>query len=63
MNVKRALLKTLSYRILGSMVSFSIGYFFTKDVQISTIIGLGDLVVKPFVYMAHELLWQKVPNK
>jgi uncharacterized membrane protein len=63
MNVKRAILKTISYRILGSCVSFSIGYFFTKDLSSATIIGLGDLVVKPFVYMAHELLWQKVPQK
>ena len=62
MNIKRAIYKTISYRILGSFVSFGVGLFFTNDIKTSTIIGLGDLLVKPFVYMFHELLWQKVPN-
>jgi len=62
MNIKRAIFKTISYRILGSAVSFGIGFLFTNDVKTSTIIGLGDLFVKPFIYMMHELIWQKFPN-
>jgi uncharacterized membrane protein len=59
MDYKVPILKTITYRILGSLTSMVIGYATTKDFAVGVAIGSADLLLKPIIYYIHELLWQK----
>ena len=59
MDYKIPILKTITYRILGSLTSMVIGYATTKDFAVGVAIGSADLLLKPIIYYIHELLWQK----
>jgi uncharacterized membrane protein len=59
MDYKIPILKTITYRILGSLTSMVIGYATTKDFAVGIAIGSADLILKPIIYYIHELLWQK----
>jgi uncharacterized membrane protein len=59
MDYKIPILKTITYRILGSLTSMVIGYATTKDFAVGIAIGSADLLLKPIIYYIHELLWQK----
>lgn len=52
------ILKTITYRILGTSVTFGIGYLLTGNVNVSVALGFSDLVVKPLVYFMHERVWR-----
>lgn len=58
----RSILKGISYRILGSLATMSIAYFFTGDTTLALGIGGIEAVVKVFVYYVHERAWQLVPR-
>lgn len=60
MSVRRSFYKTISYRILGSGVSFLIAFVATKDTTISLGVGLSDIAIKPFLYFVHERIWSKI---
>jgi uncharacterized membrane protein len=53
------ILKTITYRILGTSVTFTIGFFATGNLNIATALGFSDLLLKPLVYFIHERLWRK----
>jgi uncharacterized membrane protein len=59
MDFQKPLFKTITYRILGSLTSFLIGYGSTGDFNVGVTIGSADLLLKPIIYYIHELLWQK----
>lgn len=59
MDYKIPILKTITYRILGSLTSMIIAYATTKDFAVGVAIGSADLILKPIIYYIHELLWQK----
>ncbi|MFY8161461.1 MAG: DUF2061 domain-containing protein [Candidatus Kapaibacteriota bacterium] len=59
MDFQKPLYKTITYRILGSLTSFLIGYGSTGDFNVGVTIGSADLILKPIIYYIHELLWQK----
>jgi uncharacterized membrane protein len=61
--VKRAIFKTITYRIFGSISTFAITYLFTGEMRISAIVGVSELLWKPILYLAHELVWEKLPEK
>jgi uncharacterized membrane protein len=58
--VLRDMLKTLSYRIIGSATSFILTYLATNDYKVGIGVGLGDFLIKPMIYFAHERIWRKI---
>lgn len=58
-NVKRHILKTISYRIISSSIGFLTMWYLSDDVRIGTAFSLGELVLKPFIYFLHERFWYK----
>lgn len=52
------ILKTITYRILGTSVTFGMGYFATGNLNVATALGFTDLLLKPLVYFLHERLWR-----
>ena len=57
--VKRHLLKTISYRILGTATTFTTSYMFGGSIELSSAISVGELMIKPILYFIHERLWYK----
>ena len=56
---KRHLLKSVTWRIIASVVSFLIGWSVTGDVSIGITVGVVDVVVKFILYYFHERIWYK----
>lgn len=55
--VYKDILKTITYRILGTSVTFGLGFATTGNLGVATMLGFSDLVLKPLVYFLHERLW------
>ena len=46
----RHTLKTISYRILGTLTTFTVSYVTTGSVAIASTIGVTELMIKPVIY-------------
>ena len=55
----RHILKTVSYRVLGTLTTVGVAYSLGASIEMSALLGVGELVMKPFLYFAHERLWYK----
>ena len=51
------LLKTVSYRVVATATTVAIAYYLGMSLQISSLLGLSELIVKPILYFLHELCW------
>lgn len=58
--VLRHILKTISYRILGTLTTFSTAYMLGASLQLSSLLGIGELIIKPILYFVHERVWYKL---
>jgi len=56
-NLKRHILKTITYRILGTLTTVLVSYILGASVEISALIGVGELILKPILYFVHERIW------
>ena len=56
---KRHLAKTVSYRLLSTLVGFVIMLFITGSVKVGATFGIIELLYKPIQYYIHERLWYK----
>ena len=55
----RHILKTVSYRILGTLTTITVAYSISKSITISSILGISEVLLKPLIYFIHERLWYK----
>jgi uncharacterized membrane protein len=58
-SLKRHILKTISYRILGTLITITSAYALGASFEIASLLGVGELVIKPVVYFLHERVWYK----
>jgi uncharacterized membrane protein len=58
-HIKRHIAKTVSYRILGSLTTVVISYAVTQNIEISSLLGFSEILVKPVIYFFHERAWYK----
>ena len=56
---KRHLLKTISWRIIGTLDTFILSWIITGNVKIGLTIGGVETITKMFLYFFHERLWYK----
>lgn len=56
----RSLIKAYSYRCCGTLTTIVISYTITGKIVVSLAIGFTEMVVKPFIYWAHERIWSRV---
>ena len=56
----RTLLKTISWRIIATVISFGIAYFISKDIGIASSIASIQVVVHTIFYYIHERMWNKI---
>lgn len=57
---KRSIIKAISYRFLGSMVTALIALILTNRLGLSATIGLLDVVMKIGTYYLHERVWDRI---
>jgi len=58
-SVKRHIAKTISYRIISTLVGFGIMWLVTDSVKIGAAFGIAELVYKPVQYYLHERIWYR----
>ncbi len=56
----RSIVKAISWRVIGTLVTASVAYVLTKEVLLSLSIGFADALIKLFVFYAHERLWIRI---
>ena len=57
--VKRSLVKTVTWRLIGSMDTFVVSYIVTGTFEVALKIGVIGLCTKMIMYFVHELVWNK----
>ena len=55
----RSILKTVSWRIVGTVDTLLIAYFLTGEVSIALSIGSVEVFTKMLLYYLHERVWNK----
>jgi len=55
----RSILKTLSWRIVGTLDTMFLGWVITGDLTVGLKIGALELVTKFVLYYFHERIWSK----
>ena len=59
-NIKRSLLKTISWRIIGTLDTILISWAITGALSLAFSIGFIELVTKMLLYFFHERAWAKI---
>ncbi len=57
---RRSILKALSYRVLGILITTTIAFVLTGKMDDAFKIGLLDAAIKIFVFYFHERLWLRI---
>ncbi|WP_298248252.1 DUF2061 domain-containing protein [uncultured Christiangramia sp.] len=57
----RSILKTISWRIVGTLDTVMIAWFLTRKIETALAIGSVELVTKMILYFGHERLWNLIP--
>ena len=57
--VKRHIAKTISYRILSTIIGFFVMWYATGSIRIGAAFGAAEMLIKPVVYFLHERVWYK----
>lgn len=58
-SAKRHVAKTISYRIISTLIGFTIMWIATGSIKIGAAFGFAELVYKPIQYYIHERVWYK----
>ncbi len=58
--LKRSLVKTISWRVVGTIDTVLISWLITGTLELAFSIGLVELVTKMALYFFHERAWNKI---
>jgi uncharacterized membrane protein len=56
---KRHVAKTISYRVVSTLIGFIIMWFISGSVKVGAAFGIAELVYKPIQYYIHERIWYR----
>ena len=56
---KRHIAKTISYRIISTLIGFIIMWSVSGSIKVGMAFGAAELVYKPIQYYIHERVWYK----
>lgn len=57
----RSILKTVSWRVIGTIDTVVISWVLTGQIETALAIGSVELVTKMILYFAHERVWNLIP--
>ena len=55
----RHLIKTVTWRLVGTIDTMLLGWFVTGDIKLGLAIGGFEVITKMFLYFLHERVWYK----
>jgi uncharacterized membrane protein len=58
-SAKRHLAKTISYRIISTVIGFLIMWVISGSIKIGAAFGIAELIYKPIQYYIHERVWYR----
>jgi uncharacterized membrane protein len=56
---KRHIAKTISYRVVSTLIGFLIMWSVSGSVKIGAAFGVAELIYKPVQYYLHERVWYR----
>jgi uncharacterized membrane protein len=56
----RSFIKSVSYRVFGTLSSFVVVYALTGKAKLSALIAFWETVLKIGIYYWHERIWDKI---
>ncbi len=56
----RSFAKAVSWRILGSLDTFLLGWFFTNSAKVAGAIAVTEVLTKMVLYYLHERTWASI---
>lgn len=56
----RTIIKALSWRVIATMVTFTVAWIVTGRLNIAAEIGIADTIIKIGAYYMHERTWMRV---
>jgi uncharacterized membrane protein len=59
-STKRSVVKTISWRITGSLATFIISYIVLGNIIVSGTIALIQVTFNTLLYFIHERIWNKI---
>jgi len=57
---KRSIAKTISFRILATIITIILVLIFTGNIALASVIGIVEMITKLIAYYLHERLWDKI---
>ena len=57
--IKRHIAKSISYRIISSIIGFILLWCYTGSVKVGAVFSIAELLYKPIQYFIHERIWYK----
>jgi uncharacterized membrane protein len=57
--ISRALAKTITFRAFATTMDFTVNYVVTGDVATAALLSATGFVLGPFVYLGHEMAWDR----
>lgn len=58
-SAKRHIAKTISYRLISTLVGFGVMWAVTDSVKVGAAFSVAELLYKPIQYYLHERIWYK----
>lgn len=58
--IGRSLIKTISWRVVGTLDTLIISYLITGEISMALSIGAVELVTKMLLYFFHERVWNRI---
>ena len=56
---KRHIAKTISYRIISTLIGFAIMWWVSGSIKVGAAFGVAELIYKTIKYYLHERVWYK----
>ena len=57
--IKRHILKTITWRIIATLTTILIAWVFTHDTTLALKFGAVEVILKMMLYFLHERMWYK----
>jgi uncharacterized membrane protein len=54
---KRSIVKSITFRIIATIITMLLVWIFTKDIVLSSSIGILEVILKLIAYYLHERAW------
>ena len=56
----RSIAKALSWRVIATLVTATVAYAVTREIELAAAIGAVDTLIKLLAYYGHERLWNRI---